>query len=76
MGKSEPRGEKERELALGWKQESSLRGGGRGAMRKTGRTGVRFNQKGNKQDKTGLFIPNLCKTDSPRRLRVHGNFSP
>ena len=73
MGRSEPGGEKERELALGWKQESSLRGGGRGAKCKTG---IRFNEKRNKQDKAGLFIPNLCKTDSPRRLCVHGNFSP
>ena len=73
MGRSKPRSEKERELALGWKQESSLREGGRDAKRKTG---VCFNEMRNKQDKTGLFILNLCKTDSPRRLRVHGNFSP
>ena len=39
------------------------------------KTGVRFNEKRNKQNTTGLFIPNICKTDSPRRLHVHGNFS-
>jgi len=62
VGRSELGGEKERELEIGWKQESSLRGGGRGAKRKTG---VGFNEKRNKQDKTGLFIPNLYKMALP-----------
>ena len=54
MGSDEPGGGKERELRH--KSEPSLRGGGRGDNLISC---VRLSEERNKQDKTGLLIPNL-----------------
>ena len=59
MGRSEPGGEKERELA---RMATMVIAAGRREGRQTNdwRT---FNEKSIKQDKTGLFIQNLCETE-------------
>ena len=62
MGRSEPGGEKERELARVATKVSAAR-------RREGRLAEdwqMFNEKIINQAKTGLFIPNLCETEHPR----------
>ena len=61
MGRSEPGGEKERELA---RMATMVIAAGRreGRQANDWRT---FNEKTIKQAKTGLFIQNLCETEHP-----------
>ena len=61
MGRSEPGGEKERELA---RMAAMVIAAGRreGRQANDWRT---FNEKTIKQAKTGLFIQNLCETEHP-----------
>ena len=61
MGRSEPGGEKERELA---RMTTMVIAAGRreGRQANDWRT---FNEKTIKQAKTGLFIQNLCETEHP-----------
>ena len=61
MGRSEPGGEKERELA---RMTTMVIAAGRreGRQANDWRT---FNEKRIKQAKTGLFIQNLCETEHP-----------
>ena len=57
MGRSEPGGEKERELA-----RMATKGRREGRQANDWRA---FNKKRINQAKTGLFIPNLCETEHP-----------
>ena len=61
MGRSEPGGENERELA-GMATEVIAAGRREGRQANDWRT---FNEKRNNQAKTGLFIQNLCETEHP-----------
>ena len=73
MGRSEPEGEKERELA---RMTTMVIAAGRREGRQANDRQT-FNENRIEQAKTGLFIQNLCETEHPcRRLRAHGNFYP
>ena len=70
MGRSEPGGEKERELAR--MATMVIAAGGReGRQANDWRT---FNEKTIKQAKTGLFIQNLCETEHPGDYERAGIF--
>ena len=70
MGRSEPGGEKERELA---RMTTMVIAAGRreGRQANDWRT---FNEKRIKQAKTGLFIQNLCETEHPGDYERAGIF--
>ena len=70
MGRSEPGGEKERELA---RMTTMVIAAGRreGRQANDWRT---FNEKTIKQAKTGLFIQNLCETEHPGDYERAGIF--
>ena len=70
MGRSEPGGEKERELA---RMAAMVIAAGRreGRQANDWRT---FNEKRIKQAKTGLFIQNLCQTEHPGDYERAGIF--
>ena len=70
MGRSEPGGEKERELA---RMATMVIAAGRreGRQANDWRT---FNEKTIKQAKTGLFIQNLCETEHPGDYERAGIF--
>ena len=70
MGRSEPGGEKEREVA---RMATMVILAGRREEHQANdwRT---FNEKSIKQAQTGLFIQNLCETEHQRRIRAHGIF--
>ena len=70
MGRSEPGGEKERELA---RMTTMVIAAGRreGRQANDWRT---FNEKTIKQAKTGLFIQNLCETEHPGDFERAGIF--
>ena len=70
MGRSEPGGEKERELA---RMATKVIAAGRRERRQANdwRT---FNEKRNNQAKTGLFMPNLCETEHPGDYECVGMF--
>ena len=70
MGRSEPGGEKERELA---RMATMVIAAGRreGRQANDWRT---FNEKRIKQAKTGLFIQNLCETEHPGDYERAGIF--
>ena len=75
MGRSEPGGEKERQLARKATKviAAGRRGGGGGPRAFDWRT---FNEKRLNQARTGLFMQNLCENRARRRLRARGNFYP
>ena len=72
MGRSEPGGKKERELARMTTMVMAVAAGRReGHQANDWRT---FNEKTIKQAKTGLFIQNLCETEHPGDYERAGIF--